>query len=614
MIRHARPARWSDNLGWFPGVAVVMAVGLLTMSLSLNAAREQASWAYAGFWLSLLVIVALPVARQLAPNVRRTERLLLLLATGLALYWVAVLGSPTQLTGYDDILNLRTLLDMLVSGRLFTENPLLLVNALYPAMGSTTAAFSQVSGVDPFTASIVVMGLLRVILLLGTFLLFETISGSAWVGALASVLYMTNPDFMFFSSAYVYESFALPLAIVALWLLAERQTADPATRKGLTLISLVCIACVVTGHHLTTIALAGALVLWTAAIAFRRWRGDDVDRVQGVGGMAAITIIAAVLWSLYVANEMIKYLGSLFLTTVEGALRFISGTGLGRALFESGGTANPPEDRVLALAMTATIVVALPIGLVILVRTLGKRPAALMLGLVALGYPATQVLRLTSSGGLEVASRANSYVFIGVAFALALLAIRVIETMLTTHRLAVRGAITSVVLVLFGGGVVLGSAWWSRLPGPFLVGADSRSISPQGDAVADWMLARLGPDQRVAADRANRLLLGSQGLQRVVFDARDPVGLLPLYADATLDDAATAVLQGQQIRYVLVDRRLSTALPIVGLYYDQEELRNPWKTPIAAAALGKFDQDGRVDRIYDSGDLQLYDTLAILDE
>ena len=611
-LSQAHPTRWSDALGWFPGILVIMTVGLLAMSLSLNAARQSIGWAYAGFWLSLLVTVIPPMARSLAPRIQRTERLALVLATGLGLFWVAILRTPIQLQGYDDILNLRTLLDILASGRLFTENPLLLVNPLYPALGETAAAFSQVSGLDPFTAAVVITGLLRVVLVLGTFLLFETVSGSSWIGAIASVIYMTNPDFLFFSSAYVYESFALPFAVVVLWLLAERQRAAPPARTGITVIVLACIACVVTGHHLTTIALAGALVLWTLASAFRRWRGDDVHRVQGVGGMAAITIVGALMWTLLVASEMIKYLGSLFLATIDGALRFLTGGGLGRGLFQAAGTANPPEDRILALATTLVIVVVLPIGLVILARTMGRRPAALMLGLVALGYPATQVLRLTSSGGLEVASRANSYVFLGVAFAMALVVAWVLGALAGKRQTFARAAATALVVVMFGGGVVLGSAWWSRLPGPFLVGADSRSISPQGNAAAAWMLARLGPDQRVAADRTNRLLLGSTGMQRVVFDARDPVGLLPLYADETLDGPALFPLTDQNIRYILVDRRLSSAVPVIGLYFDQEELKTPWKEPISASALGKFDGDDRIDRIYDSGAIQLYDARQII--
>jgi hypothetical protein len=121
------------------------------------------------------------------------------------------------------------------------------------------------------------------------------------------------------------------------------------------------------------------------------------------------------------------------------------------------------------------------------------------------------------------------------------------------------------------------------------------------------MLDELGPGNRVTADRSNRLALGSVGDQRVVFDARDPLALWPLYAAPTIDGVAADTIREGNIRYVLVDRRLSTALPMIGYYFDQQEQLAGHKTPIPAEALAKFDLDARLDRIYDSGDLQIYD-------
>jgi hypothetical protein len=609
-VVEVRPA-WQERLGWLPVLTVIMGGGLVGLAVALNGARAGATWASTAFWIGLLVILIPAAIRLFLPGVARAERLGIVVTLGFALYLAAVLHDPIQLLGYDDNLNLRTLLDILNQNRLFTENPLLLVNSFYPALGSTAAALSDVTGLDPFTSIVVVMGVLRILLILALFLFFENVSGSAWVGALASLLYMTNPDFVFFNSAYVYESFALPFAIVTLWLVSERQLAtNRVVRVGLTIVTLVAIACVVMGHHLTTMALAGALVVWTLTTFYRRVRGDDTSHVQGVGGIAAITIVAGFLWTAYVANEMVKYLGSLFVTTLQGAIRFLSG-GPGRILFQESGSASPPEERAVALAATAIVVILLPIGLVVLWRTLGRRPAALMLAIVALGYPTTQILRLTSSGGLEVASRANSYVFVGVAFAIALLGVRVLDGT-SFGRRALAGIAAVLVAVLFTGGIVLGSAWWSRLPGPYIVGGDARSISPEGTSAATWMLDQLGSDQRVAADRANRLLLGSTGMQRVVYDARDPVALLPLFADPTVDGPAEFVLKDQKIRYVLVDRRLSEAVPLVGLYYDQDEQRHPWTQPIPASSLAKFDGDRRFQRIYDNGVIQIYDAQSIL--
>lgn len=601
-------------IGWAGPLTVVMAAGLLSVALAFNAARDEIAWAPLAYWLGLILIVAPASARALAPKVRRSERLVLVVALGLALYWVSVLRSPIAFTGHDELLHLRTFLDIGRSGHLFGENPLLLVSPSYPAMESAASAISQISGLDPWSAGVLLIGVMRVVFVLAAFLFFEAVSGSAWLAGAALIVYMANPAFLFFDAQFSYESFALPLAITVLWALTLRQSAERALRLGLTAVALVLIGAIVTGHHVTAIALAAALVVWSATLGFARWRHYTTHPLQGVGGMAAITVVAGLTWALHVATEVLKYLGPLLASTAEGVVRFVLGEASGRALFSGfGATGAPQWERIVAVASTATILIALPVGLAILWLRYRRRPAALLLGLMAVAYPMLLALRLTSFGGLEAASRAGAYVFVGVAFVVALGLVRLVRR-LTAHKAVLATPVaTGLVTLVFAGGFVLGSAWWSRLPGPFLVGGESRAISPQGMAAAEWMLAELGPANRVAADRSNRLLVGSYGAQRVVFDARDPIGLWPLYSAPSIDAEAARIVRRGDIRYILVDRRLSNALPMVGLYFDQSELLLDRKEPIPAHALGKFDDDVRVDRIYDSGAIRVYDAGRLRD-
>jgi hypothetical protein len=575
-------------IGWAGPLTVVMAAGLLSVALAFNAARDEIAWAPLAYWLGLLLIVAPASARAIAPKVRRSERLVLVIALGLALYWVSVLRNPIAFTGHDELLHLRTFLDIGRSGHLFGENPLLLVSPSYPAMESAASAISQISGLDPWSAGVLLIGVMRVVFILAAFL--------------------------FFDAQFSYESFALPLAITVLWALTLRQSAERALRLGLTAVALVLIGAIVTGHHVTAIALAAALVAWSATLGFARWRRYTTHPLQGVGGMAVITVVAGLTWALHVATEVLKYLGPLLVSTAEGVVRFVLGEASGRALFSGfGATGAPQWERIVAVASTATILIALPVGLAILWLRYRRRPAALLLGLMAVAYPVLLALRLTSFGGLEAASRAGAYVFVGVAFVVALGLVRLVRQLTAQGAVLATLVATGLVTLVFAGGFVLGSAWWSRLPGPFLVGGDSRAISPQGMAAAEWMLAELGPANRVAADRSSRLLVGSYGAQRVVFDARDPIGLWPLYSAQSIDSEAAEIVRQGDIRYILVDRRLSNALPMVGLYFDQSELLADRKEPIPAQALEKFDDDVRVDRIYDSGAIRVYDAGRLRD-
>jgi hypothetical protein len=71
-------------------------------------------------------------------------------------------------------------------------------------------------------------------------------------------------------------------------------------------------------------------------------------------------------------------------------------------------------------------------------------------------------------------------------------------------------------------------------------------------------------------------------------------------------------LQRGEIRYVLTDQRLSRALPQTGFYFDGVEPGAFQRTePVSRAALDKFDRADGVSRIFDSGDIHIYDVRSL---
>jgi hypothetical protein len=71
-------------------------------------------------------------------------------------------------------------------------------------------------------------------------------------------------------------------------------------------------------------------------------------------------------------------------------------------------------------------------------------------------------------------------------------------------------------------------------------------------------------------------------------------------------------LRQDDIRYLVIDRRLSTALPHVGTYVEYGEQDTFRHTrPIDPAALAKYDGMPRVSRVLDSGDIAVYDVGAL---
>jgi hypothetical protein len=146
-----------------------------------------------------------------------------------------------------------------------------------------------------------------------------------------------------------------------------------------------------------------------------------------------------------------------------------------------------------------------------------------------------------------------------------------------------------------------------------VVGADPRSIEPQGVAAAEWTRRWLGPGNRVVADRTNRLLLGSYGAQWPVSAFVDHVPVSDLFFAEDLGQDQLDTLRRGQIRYVLVDRRLGSGLPGVGVYIEFGETNAFHHTvPVSRTALTKFDDEPLASRIYDSGDITIYDVGALV--
>ena len=74
------------------------------------------------------------------------------------------------------------------------------------------------------------------------------------------------------------------------------------------------------------------------------------------------------------------------------------------------------------------------------------------------------------------------------------------------------------------------------------------------------------------------------------------------------------VIKRTKMRYLVIDRRLSSGLPLYGFYIQPGENEGALRTtPVDLTALEKFDQMPQVSRVFDSGDITIYDMQAISD-
>ena len=150
---------------------------------------------------------------------------------GVALYGVKVLGAPSSFAMLDEFLHWATLDDILVSGRLFTTNNILLASPYYPGLEIASDLLVR-AGFSTWEAGMIVVGAARVLMMLALFLLYERASATRRLAGVAALVYAANPGYLFFDAQFAYESLALPLAVFTLWCIQRREVATGATLPG----------------------------------------------------------------------------------------------------------------------------------------------------------------------------------------------------------------------------------------------------------------------------------------------------------------------------------------------------------------------------------------------
>lgn len=589
--------------GRLPLLAVASSCGLLIVAAGDAAARHGTSWAEGVFWLGLVAVYA-PIAWRLVSG-RASERETagLVIVLGIWLYLIKLMHSPLNFTFHDEFLHWRTAEDILATHHLFRQNPLLPISALYPSMEIVASAIANTTRLGIFPVGVLLISVCRLVLVLGLYLFFRTASRSHYVAGLASLLYMTNPNFLFFGAMFKYESLALALVAVALVVIARRTEDRPLAPWG-PVVTLLLVGAIATTHHLSSYAFTGFLLFWTAtALLVGRFLRV---RQANPAVTALVAVLANLVWLLYVADLTIGYLAPQFEGAVSGLLSTIAGERSGeRQLFRSSaGAVAPLWERLTGISSVLVILILMPFGLWAVWRYRRTRALPLTLALSSLLYPASLALRFTGSGW-EIANRSSEFVYIGVGFVVAYgIAIWRPIGVLRPLRTPVVSAAACIMLV---GGVIAGWTPILRIPGPYMAAAAARSIDEQSSADAEWTRAHLGVNNRIAGDQINNLLMGSAGRQFPVSTLNGGVDVSWLFYSPQFGPDQWALLRKGRIRYVVTDRRLLRLVPFTSPYEGTDPRAASYRgRPLPAKLFAKFDRTNGFSRVLDSGGLVIY--------
>jgi hypothetical protein len=230
------------------------------------------------------------------------------------------------------------------------------------------------------------------------------------------------------------------------------------------------------------------------------------------------------------------------------------------------------------------------------------------LGVSSLAFPAIVALRLTSAGD-NLGGRAQPYVFTAAAFVLAIAVMRFIIPRLPNWKYSM--LLTAAMTIIFIGGWVIGtSPDTDRLPGPYSVFSDQRSIQPESVTAAEWAYTYLGSERRIIGDHVNLLLMGTYGQEWLVTASSDQLEVAPVFTDPTFDHFVQRLLRQGRVRYIVVDDRLY--LPKTGWYQGVGPVISDQTAQTNEESLTKFNNVPDVSRVFDSGNIVIYDVKAIV--
>lgn len=596
------PTESAEANFWFPVLALLAGFALVVVAGADTAARSGRFWAEPLFWSGLLLLFVPCALRLFSLEASRRERLGVVSLLGAALYVVKLLHDPAQFSFFDEYSNWRTASDILSFHHLYSLNPIEPINARFPALGVLTSSLSSVSGMSLFHSGAFVLGAARLILVVALFLLFERVSGSHRVAGVAVLLYLTNPNFLFFDAQFGYESLSLPICFLALTVAFERATSLKTGRMGLTIVSAFLVSAVVITHHLTTYAMIVFFLAWAA------W-AVVVGPRSSWGWPASLALVAAVesgLWIAYIAAPVVGYLITPLSAAIGGIVDVLARRSHTKKLNHSyTGATDALWTQMISYLSVLFALAVLPVGLWRIVRRYRHIALALVLAAVSLTYPASLALRFTPQG-TETSNRASEFVFVGLGFVLAVAAVEVWGTR-RSRWLSLGFALWT--SVLFVGGIEVGWSASALLPYSYSAGADlPRALNEESLQAALWASRHLGAGNRILTDRVNRQLMGSYGHQNPQIGVSNGHSIGTLFFLRRFDSVAKSIIHGDAIRYVVVDLRLSRVLPIGGYYFDHDEpgaLKH--RHPIKLSALTKFNHVPGVSRVYSSGNIAIYD-------
>jgi hypothetical protein len=582
---------------WWPA-GFILAACIFGLTY-LRAWSGETSGLHLLFWAAIATMVV-SVAGLIAAGPTRAAGFVASLALGGLLYLPKLFHSPAFFNYFDELAHWRALEHLNGDHGLFLANPINKAVEFFPGLAATAGALSSLTGLSPFVAGNVLIAVVHALMLGALFLLYERISGSSRVALLSVVVFAANPAYIFFDSYFAYESFALPLAASALTAVVLSDNTGVRTSNGLMSVALALCLAIVVSHHVTSWVLAVLfLALGLAAIWAQTWTASISRRLILA---AAVTAVAAGAWILFVAPYTVEYVSPTLRESADAVSRFFGGSSEHRQPFAR--STAPLYEKYGTYLAVLLLAVAFGLTLLRITRRREWRQKYFSAAFAAIGvtyFLSIPVSFLISNSSVN---RVWEFAFIGLAPIVAASLVPLLR-----GGNALKTALgTAAIFIIFLGGVVERTSLHQGLPGPYEPTADPLSMTAEVFAASNWLEGRYGRNNIVTGDRAGFEVFGGYGNQNVISGQENGARPWRIFFPRSITQPVLTELDRDRVRFLVIDRRITEQVPIVDWYYSPNEPQSGTRTePLAKASLDKFASSPLFDRIYDAGNVLIYE-------
>jgi hypothetical protein len=618
-VHPGRPTAAADRGMYVLWAALVAGSAVLAWDYSLASRAPKGSLTHFHlFWVGVFLFLVPAAWKLISPRTRDLDRYLILIALGLYSYFPKFLAYPGGPAYFDEYAHWTQVERIMTDGLLFMKNNQVVVIGDYPAMHTATASICHLTGLSTYHASVVLLLTLHVLTLIGIFSIATRIADSRHVGGIAALFYAVGPGFWFFNTQFAYEAFAIVLFIWSCVALVHLVRA-PATSWNRTawLVTALWISfTLVASHHLSSYANLIVLGAFTGA-AVIRWllRREHRHNVAELLVLFCTVLALTGWWFVTQAPNTKAYLEPYLKGGVTEVAGFVEKPSDGNAakadatqgtreLFK--GSTIPVYEQLLGFAATGLILLLVGFGFLAQWRRGMKGSLAWgMVGVAAVYFLAYPLI--LSATGASGARRSWSFTNVGVATVIAIGLASI--PMLRQWWLRVPGnaLLIGAVVVLMIGNVSANMNEVYRFPGVYVYGSDTRSATEEIRSAAEWLRTTQGPNQPLIGDRGAQVAFASTG--KAILGV--PSSGYPLWDFIISPTPPSASLLEQtradDLRFVVVDKHQTTAVPKIGFFLDQTEPLAQQRTqPLPAATLTKWDRMPYAMRVYASDTLDIY--------